>query len=456
MSKKNILSQRFITHNNTLTIKPYYRFDYNGNTMLLCRENGATLFITSSIADDIDEGRVNDAISRKLFANGFIQDNRMLSCDDSCEILPQFFLIDLTNKCNMACAYCLRAPKEKQTSISYIQLDCICEYIANYCKDHQLTRFTIQPWGGEPLLEIDKIVHIRKFFENTEFFVDISVETNGTLLSDENIAKLRDNKINLSISVDGPPDIHDSQRMDFVGSPTSERIIRGIERLNEAGYDHLSGICVLTNNSIGRIADILQYAEQVLGMSCIKLNLMHEPIHDCKGVVAPAPDEIQIMAKEIIAELIYNRQQGGHIIELNVNDRLYNLIRGGNGNICHSCGCCGGRRMVSFDMNGGIYPCELTDFHDECMGNVAENQDLVNLIKEAIKIKPYFKAKEDVRCESCPWWYYCRGGCTAAVKYIRQSIDGIDEGECALNRALYPELITLLLKKDDTVLEWMM
>lgn len=110
--------------------------------------------------------------------------------------------------------------------------------------------------------------------------------------------------------------------------------------------------------------------------------------------------------------------------------------------------------MVSFDMDGNIYPCELTDWPDECLGNVDDGRDLIDMVLESSE-HPYFNTKHKEECDQCPWWYYCRGGCTSAVKYIQPRIEGVDETECAMNLTLYPLLTKLLLQNQEEMKKWL-
>lgn len=436
---------------------PYICFTYGERSMLIRRETGTTLFLSAEAAERLSAGQVEEQLRYRLIANGFARVPGVLPIQDNSKvIIPSFFLIDMTNQCNLNCAYCLRVPNDQGKSITEKMVDDICEFIWNHCRLHQLKHITIQPWGGEPLLQLKQIIRIRQWFnQHNDVDVNITVETNGTLLNEKTLTELRHHHIAISVSFDGPTDLHDLQRRDWGGNPTSERVLHGIELARKAGYDDLGGICVLTDHSIGRIADILDYTENVLKMKGVKLNLMHQPSYPCDGVRALSHDEILQIAEEIINSVRVIRSKGSMLHESCTADRLNNLLSKSNANICHSCGCCGGRRMVSFDMDGNIYPCELTDWPDECLGNIAEGRDLCDMVEKAIETHPYFCEKRKPECERCPWWFYCRGGCSSAVKYINQCGNGVDECECSLNLAMYPLLTKLLLENEINMKGWL-
>ena len=438
-------------------LQPYTSFTYNNRSMLISRETGTTLFLSVDTAEQLSNGIINDRLRHHLIANGFIEGPDKLPVQDySNTIIPSFFLIDMTNRCNLNCAYCLRMPNDQEKSITNEKVDEICAYILQHCRHHHLKHITIQPWGGEPLLQLEQVLQIRRWFnKHPDLLVNITVETNGTLLTEAMISELRKHHIAISISFDGPPDLHDLQRRDWKGNSTSDRVAHGIELARKAGYDNLGGICVLTNHSLGRVFDILVYAENVLKIKGVKLNLMHQPPYPCEGLRALDSVEITHIAQEIVNAVYAIRARGSKLHESCTADRLQNLLYNSKGNICHSCGCCGGRRMVSFDMDGNVYPCELTDWPDECLGNISDNRDLCEMVADAITTHSYFREKKESKCERCPWWFYCRGGCSSAMKYVNRYGNGIDKCECALNLTMYPLLTKLLLKDEYGAKGWL-
>lgn len=122
--------------------------------------------------------------------------------------------------------------------------------------------------------------------------------------------------------------------------------------------------------------------------------------------------------------------------------------------ICLSCGCCGGEKMIVFDMDGNIYPCELTDDASFVIGSIYKKESLIEQIKMTIdKDKAFFKMKKAVECEKCYWKFFCRGGCTVrALSEKRQmEVIDIDHIECAINQVLYPALMELVLRKPHIV-----
>ena len=131
--------------------------------------------------------------------------------------------------------------------------------------------------------------------------------------------------------------------------------------------------------------------------------------------------------------------------------RLNNLKERSNNSYCISNGCKGGINLISIDMNGDIYPCEMMDYANVKIGSIYQNQglstnkNLVNQIKKSKKTNIFFKNKVNKECSSCPWFYFCQGGCTSRVVYSEGKMK-YDEVECVFNKAMYEKIVNHILK----------
>lgn len=99
--------------------------------------------------------------------------------------------------------------------------------------DRQGRPFSIVLHGGEPLLlgelRLSTLFTALRQKLGSEF--GISVQTNGVLITDKIIDVLEKYGIRVSISLDGPPTLHDTRRPDLRGRPTHARVLQGISKL---------------------------------------------------------------------------------------------------------------------------------------------------------------------------------------------------------------------------------
>ena len=172
----------------------------------------------------------------------------------------------------------------------------------------------------------------------------------------------------------------------------------------------------------------------------MKFNLVRDNPHAAEQGLVLGEPEIFWFAGELLDYLQAFRELGADFSEGNVEFRARNLLQRCNQSCCISHGCQGGRKMISFDQEGNIFPCEMMDFPEEKLGSIYDGESVEERMGAAMNKNRFFLPKKARRCETCPWWYYCQGGCSSRNRYLQRDgqIDGV---ECAWNRAIYPRLI---------------
>lgn len=130
----------------------------------------------------------------------------------------------LTHHCNLRCSYCYTGEK-LPLAMTYATIDQSISFIVKELKTIQTNQLNITFFGGEPLIEKEKIFYIINVFSKIDHLeVGYRMSTNGTLLTKPLMKKLYDNKVFVSLSIDGHPDIHDAHRIDAGGKPTSHKV----------------------------------------------------------------------------------------------------------------------------------------------------------------------------------------------------------------------------------------
>ena len=196
----------------------------------------------------------------------------------------------------------------------------------------------------------------------------------------------------------------------------------------------------MTKYNYRYVKDMLDYFIYGLRLKSMKFNIVRDNANAGEQGLGISNDEVVWFANELLDYLQAYRLLGAAFSEGNVDLRARNLLSRAGSSCCISHGCQGGRRIISFDQKGDIFPCEMTDFPEEKLGSIYDNADLVEQIEAAVKRNPFFYEKTDERCTDCPWWYYCRGGCSSRKRYADEN-GKIDTVECNLNRTIYPRLV---------------
>ncbi|MBU6998341.1 MAG: radical SAM protein [Theionarchaea archaeon] len=148
----------------------------------------------------------------------------------------------VTYDCNMRCAYCFENPvktkgKKRTRILDRKQVDRIFDVIVKLDSDINVdTSGVLSLWGGEPFMPETKDIVRYIFKKGTELGYRFGyMNTNGLALM-EFVEMLEEYRIPLvKVTLDGPPEIHDTRRKAVDGSGTFDRIVEGIEALSATG-----------------------------------------------------------------------------------------------------------------------------------------------------------------------------------------------------------------------------
>lgn len=125
---------------------------------------------------------------------------------------PQTISFTVTNACNLRCKMCGQWSEEgyiaNNKSVSKQKMGLSdWKMLADELSAHQVSSMLIR--GGEPFM-FPGIIELLEYIHGKGMF--ISIDTNGTLLKEYAADLLRIGNIHLTISVDGPEEIHDRVR----------------------------------------------------------------------------------------------------------------------------------------------------------------------------------------------------------------------------------------------------
>ena len=182
---------------------------------------------------------------------------------------PRYLILSITEQCNFRCRYCVhsgayydrRIHSDKTMTAEMIR-KALTWYFSFKREDYQIGFY-----GGEPLRRFDLIEEAVAFTRHVapeDSRKTFSVTTNGALLSDRVADFLASNDIQLHISIDGPPDVHNRYRVDRTGNPTFEVLWKHLKRLSnrhKAYYDRRVGFNI-TVAPPGRIEEISAFLDR--------------------------------------------------------------------------------------------------------------------------------------------------------------------------------------------------
>jgi uncharacterized protein len=146
--------------------------------------------------------------------------------------------------CNLDCSYCFFLDKEQLYPGSKFRMtDEVLEtYIRQLIESHKTPQVTVAWQGGEPtLMGVDffrKAIAYQEKYRKPGMTFENTLQTNGTLLNDEWCEFFKENNYLIGLSLDGPRELHDANRVDKAGRPTFDKVMKGVRLLQKHGVEY--------------------------------------------------------------------------------------------------------------------------------------------------------------------------------------------------------------------------
>jgi uncharacterized protein len=153
----------------------------------------------------------------------------------------QTFFLRVAARCNLNCNYCYvfkHSDQSWKTLPPFISTQTVILFtnrLRDYINEVKIKNIYVVFHGGEPLLIGESILLeyadiIREGLRGLAK-VELSLQTNGVLLSDKFLKEAKKRNIGISLSVDGPKGVHDKNRKMHNGAGSFDSVMRGIEKL---------------------------------------------------------------------------------------------------------------------------------------------------------------------------------------------------------------------------------
>lgn len=336
--------------------------------------------------------------------------------------------------CNLDCNYCyyldkaeIYGGKEPVMTLEMLET-CIREYIA--ANDVQEVMFN---WhGGEPLvLGLDfyrKAVALEQKYAGDKIIRN-TIQTNGTLLTQEWASFFRDNDFLVGISVDGPQDIHDKYRKDKGGAPTFDKVMRGVSLLyrNNVQYNTMTTV---NHVSEGRGLEVYEFLKSI-GSRYMQFMPVVEHVKYPEGkngkplkyarphIVDPSEEGASI-APWSVGSMAFGKfmceifdswvlaDVGRYFV--NLFDAALARWCGVMPGTCAYAETCGGNSVI--EHNGDVYPCDHFVYPQYRLGNILEN-DLRTMMTSQEQVRFGISKRNSLpgRCVRCRYRFACNGEC---------------------------------------------
>ena len=305
---------------------------------------------------------------------------------------PRLFNVKLSDGCNLKCTYCYDDPTSPSRArhMSKDTIDELFRWIGEITSARDSFMFVFH--GGEPLLNFDVLEYCVRKYDSPR--VEWVLQTNGTLLTPDRVQFLKEYDVRVSLSIDGPKEIHNKHRGSFAATKLAG------ERLQAAGV-RFSAIATVTADTVGRLDEIIEFLAHQ-GIRNLVVNpalLIGRAQREMSLAERGKADYLRRLWCTALAQfergiLMTIRDLTTVITYLFTNTRDY---------MCKNAVCGAGNLMVSVNVNGDIYPCDY--FTGEApfrCGNVHEPLTLQLQ-------QPGDRIEQSSECLKCPFFCACYG-----------------------------------------------
>jgi uncharacterized protein len=313
--------------------------------------------------------------------------------------------------CNLRCTYCFYLPKASlypETKVHRMPDEVLEQLISSYMQTPQ-PQYVIGWQGGEPtLMGLDffrKIVELQKKYGRPGASVGNGLQTNATLIDDDLARHLREYHFLVGASIDGPPEIHDQNRVNAGGKGSFGRAMKGIECLDKHGVEY--NILVLVNSANvhrGRevycyLRDRGYYFHQYI--PCVEMDDQGHPMpYSITG------EQWGKFLCDVFDEWIQNDTRK---VSIRLHDAIMEKLLTGRATLCHMGTNCNDYFLIEY--NGDVYPCDFFAEPELKAGNIMENS-WAELQQNATYLRfGREKSEWNAACDSCRHLELCAGDC---------------------------------------------
>ncbi|MBZ4206992.1 MULTISPECIES: radical SAM protein [Klebsiella] len=328
-------------------------------------------------------------------------------------------IFKISQKCNINCTYCYvynmgdSSWSQRENFASDEIVQALAKKIKEHVEFYNMKTFHLELHGGEPLLYGK--ARLRKLLTTMDFIVGkqilrYSIQTNGLLLDREWVDLFSEFKVNVGISIDGPPSIF-SKRVNRRGRDITPNLLDVLENLHITRTNFKPGALAVISDT----SDICELIDWFPTIGICSFDLLL-PL----GNIITPPSGITDLAsleEKLIKGFEYWRSLGEGAPRI----RLYELmIKGFLGHEV-ALDALGGdlTTLCVVESNGAIGMSDVTRF----LGGIYSSDD-INIKTHKLDVhSEHFKVQELQKlcdtCKNCAVVNACGGG------YIPDRFDGV-------------------------------
>jgi uncharacterized protein len=333
----------------------------------------------------------------------------------------QTLVMNLTNQCNLSCQYCyefgedkVATPDGKPKFMDFETARQSVDYLFATSAGRRSIHITF--FGGETLMNFPLLKQVVDYAsgkaDQENRVIDFSLTTNATLLTPSIISYLSDNRIGVTVSMDGAKDSHDRFRV-FSNGRGSYDIIE--PRVRALIKEHKTRPITARVTMTSQAMDVLgtyKHLKHDLGFHEVGFAPVTTSPNRLYSINERGLDSVLDQFRALADEYREYALRGDHHGFSNVSDTLAELHQGVSKS--HPCGA--GLGLVGVGPSGDIAPCHrFVDSDTHKLGHVSSGLDRTRV--NDFLSRGHINSKTD--CSTCWARPVCAGGChhEAFVRY---------------------------------------
>lgn len=351
------------------------------------------------------------------------------------EHLPvQTLVFHLINECNLGCTYCYAGGGDYGAPMKTMDEATAKQAIDFLLRESGASRkVSVVLFGGEPLLNWSLIKTIVEYGEEQASRagkeIEFSLTTNGTLLNEARINFLAEHRVGVTVSMDGPEEVHNIWRPFKNGAGSYHLVRRNVEKLIARHKTRPVATRVTLTKDFPNIKETMTHLLDELGFHEVgfaPVSTSDEDLLMGNPELFRLLDEFSECAEEFVQKALRNEFLGF--------SNLINILVELHVGVNKGYGCGAGLGFLAVSPSGDLFLCHrfnedeqyrLGDIHTGI--NRTFQQELLNSLH----------VDKKTTCTSCALKHTCSGGCYFEAKERMGEITSPNLHYCRWMKAWY-------------------
>ncbi|ERI04019.1 FibroRumin system radical SAM peptide maturase [Atopobium sp. oral taxon 810] len=421
----------------SLRMKPVYLTKETYETLCTWLQNAQNGSIEDSPQDISAE--VSELAKYKILVRAADEDDRVLQFVRSKIPAPatNVCYMILSEQCNLACKYCFLGNNDEVKRKNFLlenmseeTADKALDFFIRQIKASGLDTETNEPvlifYGGEPLINFEVLEHVAERVNSLRESVpciknmEMSMVSNGLLLTEDRILRLQELGVGIAISIDGFTVEANQMRVDRAGNKVFPRILEKLDLCKKLGVD-VSLSVTISEETLKNEQDVLRLIDEY-NIKGLGFNIM---MSDEKFTLPQSYNEAA--AQFIIDEFVELRKRGIY------EDRIMRKLKSFSKAQVYFSDCAataGGQIVIA--PNGRVGICHGCLFDKEYFVATIDDDDFIAIQDPNFLEWSQLTPLNHEECYDCQALGICGGGCPINARNLKpeNTIHSIDERFC--------------------------